>query len=227
MPLDVSRHQTIFSPASWGDKRVDVIGAGATGSAVVLELAKLGVRNLHVWDFDQVEEHNLANQFFGPGDVGRPKVEALADLVRTQTGAEIGAHNAAVTKDNAPDSAVALLLTDTMESRKDIGQAYKRKFRTKALIETRMGTETGYVFTFKPIVPSEMKAWAETLWEDAVTETSACGTAITVGPTAHLLANLAVWQFLRIAADEPVDNQIFFCLRPYLLQTSNFAQAAA
>ena len=225
--IDVSRHQEIFSPASWGDKRVDVIGAGATGSPVVLELAKLGVRNIHVWDFDAVEEHNLANQMYGPADVGKLKVEALQELIRNQTGTEITIHAEAVTADNTPDSAVAFLLTDTMESRKAIGGAFKRKFRTKALIETRMGTETGYVFTFKPIVPSEMKAWQETLWEDAVTETSACGTAITVGPTAHLLATLAVWQFIRVARDEPVDNQLFFCLRPYLIQTSNFADQNA
>ena len=227
MTIDVSRHQEIFSPAGFGDQRVDVIGAGATGTAVALELAKLGVRKLHIHDFDEVEEHNLANQYFGPADVGRNKAEALAELIERQTGSKPAVHTDPVAAGNAPDSAVAFLLTDTMESRKEIGAAYKRKFRTKALIETRMGTETGYIFTFKPIVPSEMRAWQETPWEDAVTETSACGTAITVGPTAHLLANLAVWQFIRIANDQPVDNQVFFCLRPYLIQTTSFDQAAA
>lgn len=227
MTIDASRHQTIFCPEGFGMKRVDIIGAGATGSAVALELAKLGVKNLHVWDFDKVEEHNLANQMYGPAHIGLDKVLALREVIAQQTGTEITVHAEAMTTTNIPDSHIAFLLTDTMESRKDIGKAYKRKFRTRALIETRMGTETGYVFTFRPIVPSEMQGWEETLWEDAVTETSACGTAITVGPTAHFLASLAVWQFIRITRNEPVDNQLFFCLRPYLIQTSNFLSKVA
>jgi molybdopterin/thiamine biosynthesis adenylyltransferase len=221
--IDASRHQTIFSPDAFGDKRVDVIGAGATGSMVALDLAKLGVTNLHVWDFDRIEEHNLANQLYGPGDVGRLKVEALADLIETQTGTRITIHPEAMTAANVPDSHVAFLLTDTMESRREIASVYKTKFRTKAIIETRMGTETGYVFTFAPIIPSAFKAWSETLWDDAVTETSACGTAITVGPTAHLLSSLALWQFIRIARNEEYDNQVFFSLRPFMIAPAKFA----
>lgn len=227
MTIDASRHQSVFCPEAFGTKRVDIIGAGATGSAVALELAKIGVKNLHVWDFDKVEEHNLANQMYGPSHIGLDKVEALREVIVHQTGTEITIHPEAMNASNVPDSHIAFLLTDTMESRREIGQAYRRKFRTRAVIETRMGTETGYVFTFRPIVPSEMKGWEETLWEDAVTETSACGTSITVGPTAHFLSSLAVWQFIRLTRNEQVDNQLFFCLRPYLIQTSNFLPKAA
>ena len=227
MTIDTTRHQSIFDPSGFGDARVDVIGAGATGSAAAMQLAKLGVRNLHAWDFDIVEEHNLANQMYGPNDIGRPKVDALADLIEGQTGTRIHAHSEPVTAANAPESQFVFLLTDGMESRRDIGAAYKRKFRTRGLIETRMGTETGYVFAFKPMIPSEMRAWEETLWEDAVTETSACGTAITVGPTAQLLASLAVWTFIRMANKEDYDNQVFFCLRPYMISGTKFQAADA
>jgi len=48
----------------FNQKRVDIIGAGATGSHVVMLLAILGFTNIHVWDFDRVEAHNLANQSF-------------------------------------------------------------------------------------------------------------------------------------------------------------------
>lgn len=222
MTHDVSRHQSLFSPADWGDNRVDVIGAGATGSALTLALANLGVRNIHVWDFDKVEGHNVANQMYGPEDVDRPKVEALADVVSRQTGVTITPHAEAVTAKNAPDGHVVFLLTDTMESRREIAAAYARRFRTKAIIETRLGTEQYFIHTFKPLVPSDMAAWEATLSDEAEAETSACGTALTIWPTVMLLAGMATWQFIRIANGEAYANRIFAVLRPHMIHAENW-----
>ena len=93
MTVDPLRHLSVFSPEAFGNQRVDIIGAGATGSAIVLELAKLGVQNLHVWDFDTVESHNLANQAFGPRHVGEKKVAALASLVKDLADVDIVQHD--------------------------------------------------------------------------------------------------------------------------------------
>src|SRR5207244_2270936 len=59
------------------DVPVTVIGAGAVGSFVTLTLAKMGLRDLTVFDDDVVDVHNLPNQFYRLTDLGRPKVEAL------------------------------------------------------------------------------------------------------------------------------------------------------
>jgi molybdopterin/thiamine biosynthesis adenylyltransferase len=62
--------------------RVVVIGAGSTGSALALSLARAGVGWLRVVDPDRVELTNLAAQHvYSLHDVGRPKVEALAAAV--------------------------------------------------------------------------------------------------------------------------------------------------
>lgn len=34
-----------------------------------------------LWDFDTVEAHNIVNQMFRQQDVGKPKVEALKDIL--------------------------------------------------------------------------------------------------------------------------------------------------
>jgi hypothetical protein len=47
-------------------------------------LARAGVPLLRVVDRDTVEEKNLANQDFRPGDVGKPKAAALAERLREQ-----------------------------------------------------------------------------------------------------------------------------------------------
>lgn len=63
--------------------RVLIIGLGAVGSWVACTLVQSGVRRLVLMDPDKVELSNLHRQFgYTMGDVGRPKVEALADRLR-------------------------------------------------------------------------------------------------------------------------------------------------
>lgn len=61
-----------------------VIGVGAVGRQVALQLAAIGVGNLSLWDFDEVAPENLAAQGYRPDQLGEPKVTATgADCVRT------------------------------------------------------------------------------------------------------------------------------------------------
>src|SRR5579859_3245481 len=94
MAIDPSRHLEVFSPASFGERRVDVIGCGATGSRVALSLAKLGIVNIHIWDDDVVSDVNLANQVYGLNHVGEPKVDALWNIIKDNTGTTTVRHPA-------------------------------------------------------------------------------------------------------------------------------------
>ena len=226
--IDPLRHMDVFSPDAFGNRRIDVIGAGATGSKVVLELAKLGITNIHVWDFDKVESHNIANQVFGIKDIGKYKVKALKDIVLRQTGAEITTHQERVDGSQILGD-IVFLLTDTMSSRKEIWtKGLKNKLRTKLVIETRMGSDQGRVYTVNPIKPAHIRGWEATLYDDDVAEVSACGTSITVGATAGFVASLAVWQLIRWFAIErgsdtdELDQEIVFGLRPMLTITRQF-----
>jgi len=63
--------------------RVTVIGCGRSGSIAATTLARLGVRALTLIDPDVVEEHNLAEMDgVSNADIGRVKVEALADFLQ-------------------------------------------------------------------------------------------------------------------------------------------------
>ena len=66
-----------------------VIGAGAIGSATVVTLAKMGCSSITVWDHDTLEEHNASNQLCRLDAVGKPKVEALAQLTTDLTGVSL------------------------------------------------------------------------------------------------------------------------------------------
>lgn len=61
--------------------RVGIAGAGGLGSNAALMLARSGIGNLLVVDDDVVDASNLNRQQYWPRHVGRPKVEALAELL--------------------------------------------------------------------------------------------------------------------------------------------------
>ena len=62
-----------------GDLHVAVIGCGGTGSAVIEQLVRLGVRHLHLFDPDTLTASNLTRVYGSfPQDVGKPKVDVSA-----------------------------------------------------------------------------------------------------------------------------------------------------
>lgn len=76
------RHDLIdwFSQEQVSAAHVAVIGAGAVGNEVVKNLALLGVGAIDVYDFDDVEPHNLTRGvLLRESDVGRNKAEAVAE----------------------------------------------------------------------------------------------------------------------------------------------------
>jgi sulfur carrier protein ThiS adenylyltransferase len=58
---------------------VAVAGCGGLGSNAAVALTRAGVGTLILLDHDVVEASNLNRQYFFQADIGRPKVEALAD----------------------------------------------------------------------------------------------------------------------------------------------------
>lgn len=218
MSVDPLRHISVFPPGKFGRRRVDIVGCGAVGSRVVLSLAKLGVENIHVWDFDRIEEHNLANQAFGLGELGVLKVDALAQLAYRDSDVRIEPHAEKV-DGSQTFGEIVFLLTDTMASRKEIWErGIKFRTHTSLLIETRMGADSGRVYAINPSRLGHIREWEKTLYSDEEAEVSACGASTSVGPTAEIIAGLAVWQMVRwfaveLGGNDVLDNEIIFSLR--------------
>jgi len=78
--MDLSKSYEVFQPEKYND-RIHIIGCGSVGSTLAEMLARYGLTNFTLWDFDHVEPKNIANQMFRQKDIGRPKVEALADML--------------------------------------------------------------------------------------------------------------------------------------------------
>lgn len=131
---------------------INVIGAGAVGSATVLALAKMGAANIHVFDHDKVEPHNLPNQFYRISDVGKPKVTALQDIVKDYAGVVIEALVERFTKASKHKLVGATIIcVDNMDVRMEIWKKLKNNINIPVYIDTRMGAEVANVYTFNPI----------------------------------------------------------------------------
>jgi len=64
------------------DCKARVIGVGAIGRQVAIQLTAIGVPVLQLVDFDHVEISNLASQGYLQKNLKRPKVDATAEFVR-------------------------------------------------------------------------------------------------------------------------------------------------
>ena len=81
---DYSRQVNILNPEEFNTK-INIIGAGAVGSWVAFSLAKMGLSNLHIYDFDEIGMHNLPNQMFGVRDIDRNKaIFMLTDTMKSR-----------------------------------------------------------------------------------------------------------------------------------------------
>ena len=75
-----SRQRDIVPAERIAECKVSVIGVGAIGRQVALQLTAMGIPWLQLVDCDVVEESNLASQGYLEEDLDEPKVEATADL---------------------------------------------------------------------------------------------------------------------------------------------------
>jgi molybdopterin/thiamine biosynthesis adenylyltransferase len=220
--IETLRHINVFLPETFGDTPIHIIGCGATGSKIAISIAKLGITTLHLWDDDVVESHNIANQAYSLNDIGKSKVDALSSIIKEHTGLIPICHNEKVK--NQKLSGVIFVLTDTMASRKEIFEnCIKLNLSVQLLIETRMGTDNGRVYSINPSNPSQVEDYLNTFYTDDIAETSACGARTSVGPTADVISGVAVWQFIRhhnIKTDRPsefkdtLETEVIFGLKP-------------
>lgn len=186
---------------------VTIIGAGALGSWLALFLAKLGITDITVYDFDEVESHNIANQAFNIHDIGKTKTQALQDIIAVQTNHKINIKNEKYT--NQRLNGIVFLMVDSMKERKRIWeQSIKLKPAVKLMIEARMGLNMGRVYNVNPIDLEQGKRYEETLYSDDESEVSACGASMTVITTATAIASWCARQLINWHNESELDNEI-------------------
>lgn len=222
--MDYNRQMKLLDVSKIQKQSITIIGAGATGSHVSLLLTQMGWGNqncdqgaLNVWDFDKVEEHNLANQIFEPSHIGKQKVDALNEIIQRKCGFGVNVFNEKVVdQTHGVQSTYVFLLTDTMASRREIFEKCLRySFNTQLVIETRMGLGEGRVYAFNPANREHVKEWEKSLYSDKEAEVSACGTSMSIAVTAWFIASLATARVIQhFNGFTDIWNEMHFVLFP-------------
>jgi len=178
-------------PMSSLDTPVWIIGCGAIGSFVALQLAKMGLWDLHFVDPDTVSIENMSCQFFRHSDIGKPKVSALRELLFDFTvDFEASLHYQKWGKD-LPMRGIVIAAVDDMAVRKHIFDHCTTDFRITHFIDPRMGAETALMYVMKPQERRDRETYAKTIYTDAEAIQERCTAKSTIY-TANLLSGLVV-----------------------------------
>ena len=195
------RQRDIVPPERLAACRTTVIGVGAIGRQVVLQLAAMGVPYLQLVDFDTVEPVNLAPQGYLEADLGKLKVEATAALIRqinSQVQVELVPERF---RRSQKTGDVVFCCVDKIETRKLIWEAVGMKVRFWS--DARMSAEVVRVLTVAD--ERSRQHYPTTLFGAAEAYVGAC-TAKTTVYAANIAAGLmlaAFAQFLRGMPPEP------------------------
>lgn len=76
-----SRSKGLLETEALARKTVAIVGLGSGGSPIATELAKAGIGNFVLIDFDRIELSNVARHVCGINDLGRLKTYAVRDLI--------------------------------------------------------------------------------------------------------------------------------------------------
>lgn len=199
--LDLSKSYEFFQPEKC-DGRIHIIGCGSVGSTLAENLARSGVTKMTLWDFDVVENHNIVNQMFRQQDIGKSKVEALADIL-----IDINPY----IKDNIelqPKgwqgkmlSGYIFLCVDNIEIRKQFVEKHIDSPYIKAVFDFRTLLESAQHYAadwsdYK--MKQNLLKSMQFSHEEATAETpvSACGVTLGVATTVRLVCALGVNNFI-------------------------------
>ena len=218
--LDVTRHMELFNPYDFNTP-VTIIGAGATGSWLALMLAKLGIKNITVYDFDVVEEHNIPNQAYSIKDIGKLKTKALYEQIQHETNTEINAFHDKYTDQRL--AGIVFLMVDSMAERKRIWEdCLKMKTAIQLVVEPRMGLDIGRIYNVNPTNLKHISEYEKTFYSDDVAEVSACGASMTVITTAITIAAWCARQLINFHNNIELDNEILIDVKYNNIVTSQW-----
>jgi hypothetical protein len=197
--LNLSKSISVFDPETVAQYSILVIGVGATGSLIALNLAKMGISsNITFFDHDVVEDKNVNNQLYFNSHVGKPKVHALYEILHNinpdfiaeqfrYERFEIQTH-----KKWLSQKTIIYLCVD--QGRQNLLSMFLPNTNVQYIIETRIGVDACDVYKitrnpklrelYLPGVPTPER-------ENNPQERSPCGEVMSIIPAINICAAIA------------------------------------
>jgi len=198
-----ARQQDLVPRDRLATLKASVIGVGAIGRQVALQLAAVGVSSLQLIDFDTVDLSNVTTQGYLAGDIGKPKVLATAAAVQAMD-AEIAVET--VQDRYRPKTEIGQAVfccVDSITARQAIWRAACS--RCRFWVDGRMLGEV-----IRVLAADEEHGrdhYPRTLFSQAEAQPGRCTARSTIY-AASIAAGLMVHQFTRWLRRLPIDREI-------------------
>jgi hypothetical protein len=195
-----SHQQHLFAPDT--ARKTVVFGGGSVGGYVVAYLAAMGAKDIEVWDADTVASHNVPMSVYRPKDVGRPKVEALREIVLEKSNVEIRIRPEMYEGQEPLRNVSVVSCVDTFAARKSIWKQVRMNPTIHLFCDTRVAEYYLEVFAIAPCERQDIKRYEMLLRDDKDAKRQTCGmhgTVLVASRAANIAAqNLtSFWQTSR------------------------------
>lgn len=178
---------TRFSGAEWFKEiqkaRVIIAGIGGIGSNVVFQLARMVPANITMYDDDIVETVNMAGQLYSYDDIGKAKVNAMADMITKYTSMrQINAVRGKFTESTEPGD-IMICGFDNMVARKTFFNSWTKHISSKSdeerakclYLDGRLSMDTLQILCIKgDDVYNILRYKKEFLFKDSEAEATVC-----------------------------------------------------
>jgi sulfur carrier protein ThiS adenylyltransferase len=178
-----------------------VVGVGAVGRQVAIQLAGIGVQRLQLVDFDRVEAHNVTTQGYLREDIGRLKVAAVQKTITAidpTIDLELIADRFRLKQVVGP---AIFCCVDSISSRTSIWRSVQHRFQFWA--DGRMLGEV--IRVLAAVEQHDRQHYASTLFMQSEAEFGHCTSRSTIY-AAGIAAGMMVHQFCRWLRRMPLDT---------------------
>lgn len=209
--MDLSKSYDFFKPEDVRGK-VHIIGCGSVGSTVAENLARFGVTDMVLYDFDIVEPRNIVNQMFTQDEIGKAKIEAVADMVK--------AINPECNVKLVPEgwqgqrlAGYVFLCCDGIELRRQIVEANKDNNYIKGMFDfrTRLTDAQHYAadWSDRKMIENFLNSMNFSHEEaQEATPMSACRVSLSVATTIRMIVACGVSNFVNFVKGNPIKKMI-------------------
>ncbi len=208
-----SRQTDLVPRTKLTDLTTTVIGVGAIGRQVAIQLAALGVPRLQLIDFDTVEDTNVTTQGYDFEDIGQAKVDATAGAVQR---IDPLLHVEVVPdryRSRIETGAAVFCCVDSISARSAIWRSVSRHLVSRHSVSRRCGfwcdgRMLGEIIRVLAVTETEgRRHYPTTLFRQSAAQAGRC-TAHGAIYTACIASGLMTHQFTRWLRDLPVDPDV-------------------
>ena len=210
--MDLSKSYEFFQPENVD--RIHIIGCGSVGSTVAELLARYGLTKFSLYDFDEVEPHNIVNQMFVQSDIGKNKVECVANMITAinpEAEKDIKMFNKGWNGQNL--DGYVFLCVDNIDLRREIAQKNKYNAFIKGMFDFRTRLVDAQHYGADWSKPKDKEAFLNSMsfsHDEAkeATPVSACNVELSVATTVRTICAFGVNNFINFVKDKEVKKMI-------------------